>query len=382
MMNDSNPFNPDQWLEAQRKYWDAWLDLSRMSTEAASASPGAAPAANPWAGALEQWWKSVSAAVPPEGRDFFDRMMDLGRGYFTMAEGLVRQGGGAAPAEALKTWLDQLSESLRTAGRGKGAADNHARDFMAFWQLPMDTWQRVASSFMPLPGDIMTALRPEGAPALGRDMREHLDRFLSIPGVGYTRESQEQYQDLSRLLLEYQCAWQAYEAGLARVALESVDRFRARLADAARREQPIGTMRELFNEWVDVCEEVYGEYVMSEDYARAYGEMVNALMAVKHQGSKLVDEVLEGLNMPTRREISTLHERFQESRREIRRLRRDLDELLAVRNGNAAGAPAATGQETPARRPARRAAAKPKSATPGPASPKSAKSAKSAKKRT
>lgn len=380
-MNDSNPFNPDQWLEAQRRYWDAWLDLSRISTEAAEAASGAAPPANPWAGALEQWWKSVSSAVPPEGQDFFNRMMDLGRGYFTMAEGLARQGGDT-PGDALKTWLDELSESVKKAGAGLGGTDNHARDFMAFWQLPMDTWQRVTSSFMPLPGDIMSALRPEGAPAFGRDMREHLDRFLSIPGVGYTRESQEQYQDLSRLLLGYQRAWQAYEAGQARVALESVDRFRARLDDAARREQPIGSMRELFNEWVDACEEVYGEYVMSEDYARAYGEMVNALMAVKHQGSKLVDEVLEGLNMPTRREISTLHERFQESRREIRRLRRDLDELLAGRNGNGGGAPAATGQDAPASRPARRAAAKPKSATSGPASPKSAKSAKSAKKRT
>jgi class III poly(R)-hydroxyalkanoic acid synthase PhaC subunit len=76
---------------------------------------------------------------------------------------------------------------------------------------------------------------------------------------------------------------------------------------------------------------------MSEDYARTYGEMVNALMAVKQEGSRLVDEVLEGLNMPTRREISTLHERFQESRREIRRVRRDLDELLAGRNGSGGG---------------------------------------------
>ena len=37
-------------------------------------------------------------------------------------------------------------------------------------------------------------------------MRDQIDRFLSVPGVGYTRESQEQYQRLSRLLLDYQQA--------------------------------------------------------------------------------------------------------------------------------------------------------------------------------
>lgn len=332
-MSDSNPFNPEDWMEAQRKYWDAWLDLSRASLSAAPRSGHQGTAANPWAGALEQWWKTVAPAAPPDAREFYDRMMDLSRGYFTMAEGLMRQDGDQSAAEALQAWLDQFSRSVGQMAPGQTPADSHARDFMAFWQLPMDTWQRVASSFMPLPGDMMKALRPEGAAAFGPDMREHLDHFLSVPGVGYTRESQEQYQSLARRILEYQRAYQAYEAGLARVALESVNRFRARLDDASRREQPIGSMRELFNEWVDVCEEVYGEYAASDEHARTYGELVNALMAVKKEGSRLVDEMLEGLNMPTRREISTLHERFQESRREIRELRREIRELKARGNG-------------------------------------------------
>jgi polyhydroxyalkanoate synthase subunit PhaE len=355
-MSDSNPFNPDAWTEAQRKYWDAWLDLSRASMDAAPSSGGQAHgAANPWSGALDQWWKSVAPAVTPDARDFYGRMMDLGRGYFGMAEGLMRQDGGDAGTEALRSWLDQCADALRKVSTGAGAKDDPTRDFMAFWQLPMDTWQRVASSFTPLPGDMLKALRPEGAAAFGPG--EHLDRFLSLPGVGYTRESQEQYQSLSRRILEYQRAWQAYETGLAGVALASVDRFRARLDDAARREQPITSMRELFNEWVDVCEEVYGEYAMSDDYARIYGDMVNALMAVKQEGSRLVDEMLEGLNMPTRREISTLHERFQESRREIRNLRREIEELKAAGNG-------ADRQSEPAATSARKAAPKRKRAAP------------------
>lgn len=239
-----------------------------------------------------------------------------------MAENLMDK-QGQTPTDAFKTWMDQVSQSLHSAGLHAGVQDP-ARDFMAFWQMPADTWQRAVSAFTPLPGDMMKGLHTGATEGFGKDMHEHLDRFLSTPGVGYSRENQAQYQELSRRILDYQRAYQTYQAGMTQVALESMDRFRARMDDAARREQPIASLRALFNEWVDVCEEVYGEHAMSDEYARHYGEMVNALMAVKQQGSMLVDEMLEGFNIPTRNEISTLQQRLQETRREMQRMTREI----------------------------------------------------------
>jgi class III poly(R)-hydroxyalkanoic acid synthase PhaE subunit len=258
-------------------------------------------------------------------------MVEMGRGYFSMAEELMRKSATSeVPMDAFKTWMDQLSEALSNPASRASTAPG-MKDFMAFWQLPLDTWQRFASSMMPLPGDLMKAFRPEGAAAFGQDMHEHMDRFLSMPGLGYSRESQAQYQDFGRRLLDYQRAYQAYEAALSRVAVDSVDRFRARLEEASHREQPISSLRELFNEWVDVCEEVYGEYAVSEEHARHYADLVNALMAVKQEGSRLVDEALETMNMPTRREVSTLQQRLQETRREMQRLRGQVEKMLETR---------------------------------------------------
>jgi len=332
--NDPNPFSPDTWMEAQRKYWEAWQDMAR---QASKATGGQKPAGgSPWTQGLDQWWQSVSPALPPDARTFYQHLVDLGRGYFSMAEN-VMDGQAQTPTDAFKTWMDQLSQTLRSNGLHASSQDPN-RDFMAFWQMPMDTWQRAVSAFTPLPGDMMKGLHTAGAGGFGQDMHEHLDRFLSTPGVGYSRENQAQYQELSRRLLNYQQACQTYQTGMSRVALESMDRFRARLDDAARREKPISSMRELFNEWVDVCEEVYGEHAMSDEYARHYGEMVNALMAVKQQGSLLVDEMLEGFNIPTRNEISTLQQRLQETRREMQRMARE----LAAMGQNKGAAPAQT----------------------------------------
>jgi len=53
--------------------------------------------------------------------------------------------------------------------------------------------------------------------------------------------------------------------------------------------------------------------------------MVNALMAAKRQGSILVDEMLEAMNMPTRGDIAAVHRRLHDTRAEVFRLRAKLE---------------------------------------------------------
>ena len=168
------------------------------------------------------------------------------------------------------------------------------------------------------------------------DMREHLDRFLSMPGVGYSRESQEQYQQLGRLVLDYQKAMQDYAIALSKVGVKSTDRFQEKLNETTASDEPVTSLRAFYDLWVDACEEVYGEYAMSDEYSEMYGEMVNALMAVKRQGSLLVDEMLEAMNMPTHREINTLHQRLHAMRREYRALREEIEQIRDERRPAAA----------------------------------------------
>jgi cell division septum initiation protein DivIVA len=50
-------------------------------------------------------------------------------------------------------------------------------------------------------------------------------------------------------------------------------------------------------------------------------------MALKRHFSQMVDESLGAMNMPTRSEIRTLQNRLQETRRENKQLRHDLEDL-------------------------------------------------------
>ncbi len=126
----------------------------------------------------------------------------------------------------------------------------------------------------------------------------------------------------------------------------------------------VDSARGLYDLWVGCCEEVYAEQVMTPEYARIHGRLVNALMALKQRLSIMVDETLGALNMPTRSEVRTLQDRLQETRRENKALRRDLEELKARIDTLGGAESTATAQTSPKTAPRRKTVAKKTAAKP------------------
>jgi polyhydroxyalkanoate synthase subunit PhaE len=318
MMADSDS-TANQWLEMQRRYWDAWMDMTRRGLEVANPKPGVPD--NPWADAIEQWAKAVAPTTPKPASDLLEQMVNVGKGYFTMVESLYKAGPASDLPEMVENWTRMMSEAFSKGSANLNPfaqlASKSGGKGLAFWDLPFDTWSRTLSGSMPFPGDFMKAFETGKA----TDLRSQLEGFLSAPAIGYARESQEQYQQLGRLLLDYEKAMGEYQAGFAHLGMRSLDAFRTRMQEATKDGKTINSVREVFNVWVDACEEAYAEYAMSDDFAKRYGRMVNALMAVKHQGARLVDEWLETLNIPTSSEIATLQRRLHDTRADYHKLR-------------------------------------------------------------
>jgi len=287
----------EAWVDANRRYWEAWNSVFRQAQDAGGGS--ARPA---WADTLEQWFKLMAPPLPPTSRDIFDRLTEQ--------------------ATAFQEFGEQLSATL---GQFGGSADGLA----AFWKLPLDTWSRTVSSASVFPGDFLESHKPDVWNHLAGGFQRDLERFLSVPGLGYTREAQEEGRELIRLALEYQRALQTYTATFRTMVPDSLTRLQQRLAE---REEPVTTLRALYDLWVDTSEEVYLELVATEEHAQAYGRMVNALMALKNHGRNMVDEIVGALGMPTRHGLNTLQRRQQELRREIVGLRRELEEARSVQD--------------------------------------------------
>jgi class III poly(R)-hydroxyalkanoic acid synthase PhaE subunit len=199
----------------------------------------------------------------------------------------------------------------------ENVGDDAMHKMMAFWEMPMDNWQRMVSSLSLMPGDML------------RNMphNDGIERFLSAPGLGYMREEEGQYKQLMRRSVEYQRALTEYMRFFSNLGLLSANRLRDKVQELVDDGKQIDSARGLYDLWVSSSEEVYGEQVMTPEYAKIHGRLVNALMALKQRLSHMVDETLGGLNMPTRRELRTLQDRLQESRREYKALQAEVELL-------------------------------------------------------
>jgi class III poly(R)-hydroxyalkanoic acid synthase PhaE subunit len=312
----------DNWLKLQQQYWEGLTDMGRkaMGLEA--------PRQNPWEAAMDQWWKAVSPAASDPAKLFMDRLLEQGKAYFATVErftrGLTDGGDGTAGWDTLNKTLEDMQRAF-TSGLGavgKGAdVDQTWHKMLGFWEMPLDNWQRMMSSLSPMmPGDLLRNM-PHDQVSAG------MDRMLSAPGLGYTREEQAQYQDLIRRSLDYQRAMQEYMGFFGKLGMESVQRFKAFIQSRADAGEPVDSARGLYDNWVACCEAVYADEVSTPEYARIHGQLVNAQMALKKRMAVMVDESLGAMNMPTRSELRTLQDRMQETRRENKRLRREMDAI-------------------------------------------------------
>lgn len=311
-MNEKGMWNQD-WFEIQQKYWENLTEMGRKAMGVES------PRKRPWESAWDHWWQTLAPAVPDPAQGFMERMLDQGKSFFKMAEQFNDSMQGMNPAKDWPEALNRMFKEMQTAFTGdmQGIGADMSHRMLAFWELPLDNWQRMVSSLSLLPGDMLRNI-PHSM---------EFERFLSAPGLGYTREEQAQQQTLIRVTLEYQRELQAYMLFFSNLGLHAVERMREKISQLSEQEKTIDSARALYDLWVVSCEEVYGEQVMTPEYAEIHGRLVNALMATKKHLGQMVDENLGALNMPTRTEIRTLQDRLQETRRENKQLRKQMEQL-------------------------------------------------------
>ena len=328
-MSETNPWAA-QWLNAQQQFVDSWSDMAK------SGVPGNSSQSDLWAQSFDLWRKASGAQVQPDVQQAMNKCMDMGKGYFAMAEQITKNmGAGAAPAEAINQWMDQLKQSLQQFGSMPGFNGGGANDFMKQWFNPTSSWQQMTAGLMPMnqgawqiPGMNMAGVMNTPSFNLG-EMIDPLGTLLEAPGVGYFREPQAKQQKGMQLALEYHQANQAFNQAFMRVATESIQSFQARLLKIDTDTAP-KSLRELYDLWVEISEEHYAEFAMGEEYQELYGDMVNRLMIMKKHYSEIADDMLRAMNLPNTREVDTMQERLQQVRRDNFALKKEISEIKSM----------------------------------------------------
>jgi len=308
-----NKFWNDDWMNIQQQYWQK---LNEMGQQAMGNQANNNPwDAGNWDNAMQQWWKTVSPAMPEANKSFMEKMLEQGAVFYRMNEYLANNLDKSNDwSEMLNNMFEQLQSSFASqAEKATGNMEDGFNKMMGYWQSPMDSWRQMTNSV-----DINNYFHK------GSNLFEKL---LDAPGLGYTREDEERYKQLMQAGMRYQHALSNYNRFFADMGTQSVSCMKERVKLVAEKGEKIESGRALYDLWVSSCEEVYSSHALTPEYAKVHGELVNALMSMKKQSEELVDQRLGMMNMPTRREMRTIQKRLQESRRELRSMRCQFEQL-------------------------------------------------------
>ncbi|MEO6927322.1 MAG: poly(R)-hydroxyalkanoic acid synthase subunit PhaE [Rhodanobacter sp.] len=273
MVDPASDFMRDYQALAQQS-WDGWARQFQQ-----------APATNPFA----------PPSAPAAGNETLERTLAGLKGYFDWMQAAVA-GGGAIPPGG--DWQQQLQQmfggTAQPFAQAFGSIDSaSAESFTRQWQ---SWWQAAQQSGF------------GGQPSM----------HGATPTFGLNREQQMQQQTLAAALLASLQASARYQQLIQQASTKGMQLLQNKLAEHAEPGRQIDSMKGLYDLWVDASEEAYADIALSDEFRNAYGEMVNTQMRVRQLQQEQTERFCRELGVPTRSEVSSLGERLQALRREVR----------------------------------------------------------------
>ena len=284
-MGETGFFN-EEWLAAQQAFWRSW------SEKGGQAQSGEAAHANPWEALLDQWWQSLMPAAPELLQALLGKTVTQAKQLFELAELFAQH----HPDDEAFDWSAALQE---TFGDLRGIIAG------------------ITGTMNPIPEDMLTDASIENSSV-------YLQRLFAFPGLGMGHRSQAQQREMFARLADYQKARLAYERFFVTLGNLAVARLQERVTEIDAQGGRIESARALYDLWVEASESVYAEQVMTPEYVKLYGELINSQMAVKVQMRTMLDDAFSALGMPTTRDFRALEQRAYDDRKAIRELQAEM----------------------------------------------------------
>jgi class III poly(R)-hydroxyalkanoic acid synthase PhaE subunit len=158
-----------------------------------------------------------------------------------------------------------------------------------------------------------------------------LGKFGAAPAIGYTREFQEKLTKAFETWGEVRRAEAGFQTELVNAGFRALEDMIRTLVEMGEKGEKIKGSRQLFDLWVATAEKVFSEIASTESFAEIQGRLVNAAMQYRVCERDLAEEWLKSLHLPTRHELDDAYKHMYQMRREVKALRRELDELRQER---------------------------------------------------
>jgi hypothetical protein len=135
---------------------------------------------------------------------------------------------------------------------------------------------------------------------------------FNVPALGPTREQQESLQRLSQLIVRCTQAQMQVSSQWNDIIGKALRELGERLAPRLRSGTPPGSMKEIYDLWVDTAESVYAQTARSAAFVQAQGELTNSISQLRTAQRELLEEFARQFDLPTRAELNSIHQQLRE----------------------------------------------------------------------
>jgi polyhydroxyalkanoate synthase subunit PhaE len=333
--NQDSPIQPmqifSQWQEAARQYMDAWTGgAATIAQTTAAQFLGAQELLLRFTDFNTRMWKAVAPKI------------EAGEDWQAALEKTIQ--------ETSQTWLQAPANVMGIAG-----------DMSELWQLYLRQWESFGKPWEALvrrAPDVYT--RAAGGDrsamqALSEDVhdayQQTLGRLVASPNLGIARDFNRKLQESFDAWVVWQMAYGEYNAVLSEMWNTAFQKFTQDLLDKAEADEQITSVRELTLLWTRGAEQVFTENFRSEAYVLAQGKLLNASMEYRLHEREIIEEFLKTYDLPTRSELDEAHRRIYELRREVKSMKKIVNQLSANGQKDAPSPTPAPARRKPGRPP-------------------------------
>jgi len=135
---------------------------------------------------------------------------------------------------------------------------------------------------------------------------------LGLPSLGPAREQQESWQRLTQLSARCGQAQLQVSAQWNDIIGKALRELGERLTPRLKSGAAPGSMKEIYDLWVDSAESVYAQAARGAAFVQAQAELTNAMSQLRAAQRELLEEWAKQFDLPTRAELNSIHQQLRE----------------------------------------------------------------------
>lgn len=303
------------WADFQKKYFDALMSFNSSSPFLNKSSLDNSF----WNAAMDQWWNTLKTNSSADNDNVFEKIVEQSRNYYFLGEQFSNLIDGLSnfkdKKKGLTKFINEKFAELQ-AMMSKTPNQFNWNSFADAFQMPFSGMNNAQANQSFDFANMFDAINP--------NLKEMRNKFLSMPGVGYSRETQEKIQKLFKLGAIYQDNYAENQTVMAQLNQDALELMRKNILSMSKKGETINSMRQVYDLWVDANETVYADYAFTEEYSELNGRLVNSQMAFMKLSREVNEDILTAMNMPTNSALNELERRHYDLTKKVKALEAEM----------------------------------------------------------